>query len=173
LQVRLAPLFRRLRIEAERLRLEHGSARAAAAAATRAVRGGGVGGGRRGWRVTKAAAERDEVCGAQRLSNINNKSAFLFAFARGRNECNRRGGGGYGKVESGVVGGALLLVKGYYALAVDGGQALRQWRESNASDVSCGVLRDALERFAVENADVLSGRGHVAEERVDSEQKIS
>ena len=55
-----------------------------------------------------------------------------------------------------------LLVDGYNALAINGSKAVCQWRESNASDTVGGVLRNTLEGFAVENADVVAGSGDVA-----------
>jgi hypothetical protein len=55
-----------------------------------------------------------------------------------------------------------LLVDGYNALAINGSQAVSQWREGNASDAVSGVLCNALEGFAVENADVVAGSGDVA-----------
>ena len=55
-----------------------------------------------------------------------------------------------------------LLVKRYDALAIDGCQAVRQWREGDARDVFCGVLRDAFIRLAVEYADVVTGGSNVA-----------
>jgi hypothetical protein len=55
-----------------------------------------------------------------------------------------------------------LLVEGYKALAINSSQAVSQWRECNASDTISGVLRNTLEGFAVENADVFTGSGDVA-----------
>lgn len=63
-----------------------------------------------------------------------------------------------------------LLVEGHNALAINGSQAVSQWREGNASDTVSGVLRNTLEGFAVENADVVTGSGDVAAAWVKSDE---